>query len=141
MDLGGWAALRAKSVADSVRAAEEAYGKALALWRSVKDDAGASDALVNIGVVRVMQGDPAQGNMRLLESLALRQCMPEKRPIAGVFTNLAVTLQDLGQDRKSIVFARAALREQSTDVRINAIGVYLLALAHQKLGDGNSALE
>ncbi len=103
---------------------------------------GRTDAINSIGVVRVLSGNPREGFHAFLEALALRQCLGELRPLGGILSNISVSLQDLGQDRKAIDYSEAAVRETSIgDVRLQAMSVHNLGLAYSRLGEGGRALE
>jgi CHAT domain-containing protein len=133
--------VRSTDTAETLRAAEDLYLRAFRLSLSVHDDASASDALNNVGYMRTQLGQPREAVDALLVALAFRDCIGGQRRRAGVLSNIAVALQDLGRDRNSIAFSEAALRDPSTGSRVNAISVYMIAQAYSKLGEEKTALE
>lgn len=132
--------IRTRHTAESFQAAEELYARAFRLWRSVNDDVSASDAMNNIGYVRVLLGKPREALDAFFQALVLRDCSADRRA-AALFINIVQALQDLGQDRKAIAFSEAALRDPNTDVRVQAIGVYTIGHAYSKLGEEKTALQ
>ena len=132
--------VRSPETAEAFRSAETFYLRAFRLWRTLNDDASASDAMNNVGFVRTQLGEPAQAVNAFLQALALRDCVGAIRPRAGILSNIAVALQDMGQDRKAIVFSEAALRDPSSDVHINALSYYMIGQAYAKLGEEKTAL-
>jgi CHAT domain-containing protein/predicted negative regulator of RcsB-dependent stress response len=133
--------VRSPETAESYRAAEDLYRRAFLLSQLLHDDASASDTLNNVGFVTTGLGESREALEAFLGALAIRDCVGGQRPRAGVLSNIAVVLQDLGQDRKSIAFSEAAMRDPSTDLHINAISVYMIGQAYSKLGEEKTALE
>ena len=130
-----------KATADFLRTAVDLYRRAGRLWQSVNDQAGESDSLNDLGIAQILLGEPADAVHSLERALAIRECIPELRSRAGVFSNLAIALQDLGRDRAAIAHSEAALRDPSCDHHLKAIALYMLGQAHTKLGDGMLALQ
>jgi len=133
--------VRSPETAESFRAAEDLYARAFRLSQSIHDDATASDTLNNVGFVRTRLGEAREALEAFLGALAIRDCIGEQRRRAVVLSNIAVVLQDLGQDRRSIVFSEATLSDPSLDSHIKAINVYMLGQAYSKLGEESKALQ
>jgi tetratricopeptide (TPR) repeat protein len=106
--------------------------------RALGDDWGVSVGLLNLGVLRMMHGDPEGSRRNFEESLALKRVLGDSQGIAIVLNNLADLALYEDEDyaaARDTYTESLALRRSLGDRQ--GVGIALVSLARAALEDGD----
>ncbi len=129
------------------RRAADAYARALALWRRLPDQVGATEGLAatldRLGLAHSHQGDNPQALRELQEALALRRRLGRRDREAETRNHLCLVLQRLGRFHAAgECYGEAlALARELRDTQLEAILLNNLGGIYQNLGEPAKTLE
>ncbi len=119
-----------------VQAAEH-HRAALDLYTRIGDQAGVAESANGLGLVHLWRHEPAAGQTRLEQALALYQQHGSRSRVGRTLCNLGYVTADLGEHQQAADFARQALdiyRETGTDHSLHIDPLLLLARLARETG-------